>query len=77
MARILYETIWDEGMVDSAVHRGLNRSLRALRDREIDRGEKTRDFVEYKDRDAVPINSKAKRRTRVKAHWVPYVHHCV
>ncbi|PQE08014.1 TPR domain-containing protein [Rutstroemia sp. NJR-2017a BBW] len=34
VARILYETIKDEGMTDRAVYRGLHRAIRMLRDKE-------------------------------------------
>jgi len=35
VARVLYETIKDEGMTDSAVYRGLHRAIRALRDKGV------------------------------------------
>jgi len=38
VARVLYETIRDEGMTDVALYRGLHRAVRALRDRHKERG---------------------------------------
>lgn len=36
MAKVLYETIRDEGMTDEALYRGFHRAIRALRDRCIE-----------------------------------------
>ncbi|PQE15172.1 TPR domain-containing protein [Rutstroemia sp. NJR-2017a BBW] len=35
VARVLYETIKEEGMIDNAVYKGLHRAVKALRDKDI------------------------------------------
>ncbi|KAI1504695.1 CHAT domain-containing protein [Biscogniauxia marginata] len=68
VAKVLYETLRDEGMTDVAVCRGLHRAIRTLRDREIKEGQ---------DRDATLLDSEAevKEAKGVKNfYWVPYIH---
>lgn len=42
VARVLYETLVDEGMTDVAVCRGLHRAVRELRAGHIEAGEEAR-----------------------------------
>jgi hypothetical protein len=65
VARVLYETMRDEGMTDVAVCRGLHRAVRALRDGGIKAGEA---------RDAMLVCSETRARGLVEFYWVPYVH---
>ncbi|EGE00902.1 hypothetical protein TESG_08196 [Trichophyton tonsurans CBS 112818] len=65
-ARVLYETIRDDGMTDAAVCRGLHRAIRALRDEQIKGGGKKRDAK-------LPgLGTEATQWT--SAYWVPYIH---
>ncbi|KAI3326476.1 CHAT domain-containing protein [Xylariaceae sp. AK1471] len=65
VARVLYETLRDEGMTDAAVCRGLHRAVRALRDGGIG--------VEG-TRDGTLINGTTEARGATNAYWIPYVH---
>ncbi|KUJ09999.1 uncharacterized protein LY89DRAFT_656612 [Mollisia scopiformis] len=66
VARVLYETIQDEGMTDKAVHRGLHRAVRALRD----------GYVE--ERRAMGAASQSPCNENLSQenpqYWAPYVH---
>ncbi|KAI8628835.1 CHAT domain-containing protein [Xylariaceae sp. FL1651] len=65
VARVLYETLRDEGMTDMAVCRGLHRAIRALRDGGIE--------VEG-TRDGTLISGTTEGRGATNAYWIPYVH---
>ncbi|KAK5651862.1 hypothetical protein OQA88_11631 [Cercophora sp. LCS_1] len=65
VARVLYETLRDEGMTDAAVCRGLHRAIRSLRDG----GCKNRDA-----RGATLMLSGAPMRGMADLYWVPYIH---
>ncbi|KAJ3573299.1 hypothetical protein NPX13_g4752 [Xylaria arbuscula] len=65
VARVLYETLRDEGMTDVAVCRGLHRAVRALRDGGI-KAEGTRD--------GILISGATEAQGATNAYWIPYVH---
>ncbi|RDA91099.1 hypothetical protein CP533_6693 [Ophiocordyceps camponoti-saundersi (nom. inval.)] len=69
VARVLYETLRDNGMTDEAVCKGLHTATRELRDR----GVRNR----WGGRDATLIGSeKAPQQvTLLDMHWIPYVHY--
>jgi tetratricopeptide (TPR) repeat protein len=66
VARVLYETLRDEGMTDVAVCRGLHRALRELRAGHIDTGQDTRK--------AFHLNVGTPEKRLLNSHWIPYVH---
>ncbi|RYP20115.1 hypothetical protein DL765_002957 [Monosporascus sp. GIB2] len=66
VARVLYETLRDEGMTDAAVCRGLHRAVRALRDGRIER--------EGEGRDAKLLGMGTQARGLTNPYWIPYVH---
>ncbi|KAI1736296.1 CHAT domain-containing protein [Xylaria scruposa] len=68
VARILYETLRDEGMTDISVSRGLHRAIKQLRDKEIK--------MEVQGRHCISGNSKTKTEARAMTgfYWVPYIH---
>ncbi|KAK3391203.1 CHAT domain-containing protein [Podospora didyma] len=70
VARVLYETLRDEGMTDIAVCRGLHRAVRALRNEGI-KDEKEKDG---KARDATLEFSGSRVHEMANPHWVPYIH---
>ncbi|KJZ70857.1 hypothetical protein HIM_09771 [Hirsutella minnesotensis 3608] len=86
VARMLYETLRDEGLTDVAVCRGLHRALRALRDEGIkkegeprdatmvDLGKQSPDKKEEEARNATLVCSKTQTRDLMDSCWVPYVH---
>jgi CHAT domain-containing protein len=64
VAKVLYETLRDEGMTDSALCRGLHRAIRALRDGGNEMGVEGRD-----------VKLLGGRKEQEKPlHWVPYIH---
>jgi CHAT domain-containing protein len=64
VAKVLYETLRDEGMTDLALCRGLHRAIRALRDGDSEmRGE---------GRDAKLLGSRKEQEKPL--YWVPYIH---
>lgn len=83
VARVLYETIHKEGMTDKAIHRGLHRAVRALRDGYVEErgamGTETQE-VENRDskregRDAKLIETGVQRISQENPqYWAPYVH---
>ncbi|KAI0384134.1 CHAT domain-containing protein [Hypomontagnella monticulosa] len=66
VARILYETLRDEGMTDTAVSRGLHFALRALRDGQMN-------DTEIRDGKVIGLEASG-ARTMTDLFWVPYVH---
>ncbi|KAI0887517.1 CHAT domain-containing protein [Annulohypoxylon maeteangense] len=66
VARVLYETLRDEGMTDTSVSRGLHRAVKQLRDVEIKR--------EVQGRHASLVDSKMETGGYTGFFWVPYVH---
>ncbi|RYP81636.1 hypothetical protein DL770_005844 [Monosporascus sp. CRB-9-2] len=66
VARVLYETLRDEGMTDAAVCRGLHRAVRALRDGRIER--------EGEGRDAKLLGMGTQEKGLTNPYWIPYVH---
>lgn len=69
IARILYETIRDEGMTDEVVCRGLHKAVRALRDDEVG-------VTQVRDA-TLQLISKSRPRTHISHHWIPFVHYGV
>lgn len=69
VARILYETLRDEGQTDVAVCRGLHKALRALRDGQVQRDTWAREGT-------LDLGAAFKQTAQMAqtAHWVPYVH---
>ncbi|KAI1085982.1 CHAT domain-containing protein [Rostrohypoxylon terebratum] len=65
-ARVLYETLRQEGMTDVAVCRGVHRAVRALRDGEIKK--------DGEARDAKLVCSGTQVQGLPNFYWVPYVH---
>jgi tetratricopeptide (TPR) repeat protein len=64
IAKVLYETLGDEGMTDVAICRGLHRAIRALRDGDNEmRGE---------GRDAKLLDDRNEQEKPL--YWVPYIH---
>ncbi|KAL8367940.1 hypothetical protein RB599_003723 [Gaeumannomyces hyphopodioides] len=66
VARVLYETLRDEGMTDAAVCRGLHRAVRTLRDGRTERRQEVRD--------GFSVGSSTAKRGPTNSYWVPYVH---
>ena len=66
VARVFYKTMQDEGMTDVAVCRGLHRAVRALRDRQMERGPE--------GRNATLLGLGTQARGLTNHYWVPYVH---
>ncbi|KAI8649679.1 TPR domain-containing protein [Fusarium keratoplasticum] len=66
VARVLYETMRDEGMTDLAVCRGLHRAVRALRGGQIEK--------EQGARKAFLLDPEALERGLLNSYWIPYVH---
>ncbi|KAI1291225.1 CHAT domain-containing protein [Xylaria venustula] len=64
VARVLYETLRDEGMTDIAVCQGLHRAVRALRDGGI---------AADGTRDGTLISGTTEARCATNAYWIPYV----
>ncbi|KAM7211575.1 hypothetical protein V8F06_013045 [Rhypophila decipiens] len=81
VARVLYETLRDEGMTDIAVCLGLHRAVRAVRDGRIEDGE-ARDATRVPDggtkdgdkRDAKLVTSGTQLREMANPYWIPYAH---
>ncbi|KAL5090697.1 hypothetical protein Trisim1_004006 [Trichoderma cf. simile WF8] len=66
VAKILYETLQDEGMTDVAVSRGLHKALRSLREGEMD-------DVNVRDAELVDSDDDS-TVSDLDFLWVPYVH---
>ncbi|KAM0415700.1 hypothetical protein ACHAPT_013340 [Fusarium lateritium] len=66
VARVLYETMRDEGMTDVAVCRGLHRAVRALRGGQIEK--------EQGARKALLLDSGTLERGLPNSYWIPYIH---
>ncbi|KAL8364968.1 hypothetical protein RB595_003992 [Gaeumannomyces hyphopodioides] len=66
VARVLYETLRDEGMTDAAVCRGLHRAVRTLRDGRTERRQEARD--------GFSVGSVTAKRGPTNSYWVPYIH---
>lgn len=66
VARVLYETLRDEGMTDVAVCRGLHHALRELRAGHIDKRQEARK--------AFHLDLEAPDKGLLNSHWIPYVH---
>ncbi|KAK2469065.1 hypothetical protein H9L39_19333 [Fusarium oxysporum f. sp. albedinis] len=66
VAKVVYETMRDEGITDVAVCRGLHRAARALRDGQIE--------IESAGRDAKLLGFGSQARRTTNLYWVPYVH---
>ncbi|VBB73370.1 Putative protein of unknown function [Podospora comata] len=80
VARVLYETLRDEGMTDAAVCRGLHRAVRALRDggikdeKEKDEETKDENAKNEEERDAKLELSGLRVQKMANVYWIPYVH---
>ncbi|KAH6984002.1 hypothetical protein EDB80DRAFT_591530, partial [Ilyonectria destructans] len=66
VARVLYETMRDEGMTDVAVCRGLHRAVRALRGGQIEKGQDARK--------AFSLDFGTPEKGLSNSYWIPYVH---
>ncbi|KAF2675634.1 hypothetical protein K458DRAFT_381173 [Lentithecium fluviatile CBS 122367] len=66
MARVVYETIRDEGMTDRAVCRGLHLAIKALRDRDVSMLRETRD--------GEVVHTNGETAAHIPFYWVPYIH---
>jgi hypothetical protein len=66
VARVLYETMRDEGMTDVAVCRGLHRAVRALRDGQMEGGPE--------GRNATLLGPGTQAKGLTNHYWVSYVH---
>jgi hypothetical protein len=66
VARVVYETIRDEGMTDKAVCRGLHLAIKALRDRDVSMLRATRD--------GEVVHTNGETTVHISFYWVPYVH---
>jgi tetratricopeptide (TPR) repeat protein len=66
VARILYQTLQEEGMTDAAVSRGLHRAVRALRDGVTEKN--------TQGRDAKLARRKPETQRVQDFLWVPYIH---
>jgi tetratricopeptide (TPR) repeat protein len=69
VARVIYETIRDEGMTDIAVCRGLHNAVRSLRDGLVDRA------VEVRNATLKGFGPQPERLEN--PYWIPYVHYGV
>lgn len=67
IARVLYETLRNEGMTDIAVCRGLHRAVKQLRDSEMK-------MNEQRTRDAKVVESDSDEEVPGCFNWVPYIH---
>ena len=65
VARVVYETIRDEGITDMAICRGLHRAVRALRDGHVESA---------KERDAVVCDEGCESTLQNRLYWAPYIH---
>jgi tetratricopeptide (TPR) repeat protein len=79
VAKILYETLRDEGMTDIALYRGLHRAVRALRDRRIDWTPwrwvgGNEDDITRQERDAKLFYEGNNTRQEGPQYWAPYIH---
>jgi tetratricopeptide (TPR) repeat protein len=71
VARVVYETIRDEGMTDMAVCRGLHRAIKELRDAQVQSTRVARD-AELIDEEG--CDGGCQDRLQGPLHWVPYIH---
>ncbi|PYH47503.1 uncharacterized protein BP01DRAFT_410331 [Aspergillus saccharolyticus JOP 1030-1] len=69
VAKVLYETLRDEGMTDIAVVRGLHNAVKALRDADLGPVRDSRD-AEPLDEDGGP----KQENNFATYYWVPYIH---
>ena len=83
VAKVVYETLRDEGMTDIAVCRGLHRAIRALRNGRIEREQASDDInatvaaVENNNRDgrtATLVSCGSPSRNSWNPYWLQYVH---
>jgi Tfp pilus assembly protein PilF len=70
VARVFYETIQDERMVDTAVCRGLHRAVKALRDKYVKE-------VMQSARNAELCDESDETSLESPQYWVPYIHYGV
>ncbi|GES61376.1 TPR-domain-containing protein [Aspergillus terreus] len=81
VARILYQTIRDQGMTDASISLGLHQALLELRDRDealghiVDR-EPVPSSLCSKGRDAIPLGKNGRKKAEGTSwlNWVPYIH---
>lgn len=66
IARVLYETLRDEGMTDVAVCRGLHRAVRELPGGYVETGPEARKVFH--------LNVGTPEKGVLSSHWIPYVH---
>jgi CHAT domain-containing protein len=71
VAKVVYETIRDEGMTDIAICRGLHRAVKALRDGHIDVIRKARD-AELSDDELCDKSYGTTIESPLS--WAPYIH---
>ncbi|KAF2804435.1 uncharacterized protein BDZ99DRAFT_511648 [Mytilinidion resinicola] len=76
VARVVYETIRDEGMTDVAICRGLHQAVRALRDGHIESTKEARD-AELSDgelSDGEVCDEGCETTLESPLYWAPYIH---
>jgi CHAT domain-containing protein len=71
VARVVYETIRDEGMTDMAVCRGLHRAVKGLRDRRVKWTREARD-AELSDEELCDEDCESPLQSPL--YWAPYIH---
>ncbi|KAF2185509.1 hypothetical protein K469DRAFT_665117 [Zopfia rhizophila CBS 207.26] len=74
VARVVYETIRDEGMTDMAVCRGLHRAVKALRDVAIGSTREARDAGDLELSDEELCNDSCETTLQSPLCWAPYIH---
>ena len=74
MARSTYEALWDEGVSDKAVSRGLHRAMRGLRDRWVEEEENAGQGDSQRLRSGRHAALIDRSEARRPLYWVPYVH---
>ncbi|KAH8807441.1 CHAT domain-containing protein [Xylogone sp. PMI_703] len=75
VARIVYETLRDEGMTDLAVCKGLHKAVTALRDKEVaSELKRLENMRASRDIDGIEILGESPVYSTKPQYWVPYVH---
>lgn len=74
IARVVYETLWDEGLTDQALCCGLHSAVKMLRD-----GEDIlkRNAVSVDGRDAKLVSLERQYGSLRDIYWIPYIHYGV
>lgn len=75
IAKVVYETLRDDGMTDAAVCRGLHQALLQMRGALLDRQPSKREGREEGERDVELVSSEGQRQGTRSWLWVPYIHY--